>query len=472
MVSAVLIASAKRLYRSALGQRLLQALAVVVFLAITLNEAVMQREWSLLPEAWAAVYMGAQLLLCWRLATFPLPRWRWLLEYTLFCVAGWLVYFTKSNWGFAIGLLPLPALYLVLVRLAPDRFAPILLPEQRASAASAKAALRRRALADLGFGLGALAAVSGAAFSVHAWLMPLDSLLSLEIRARVLVCWHLDLVRPEIDRRLALNPPEKERLLLQEFARIIDEEREKTRRLGHGEYPLLGHDADRIFYDGFDTAVYYPQLPIRERVQFCTTLFKDGLRAQPGLYVHKVLTQAANFYRKPYGLALVYLPVTRILWSHSQEVIDHPPWYLPEPDRLKYAPEVARAGPVLAGAWPSPARMALSLRVNSLFVVLGKLFPWAIALPLLITLTAALSRRWRNAVPWPKLAPVLLVAVWSLGSAALCALSSAVVQALEIQRYLDLYLPLSLFAEILWPCIALSLCLSLARALGGRRFGG
>jgi hypothetical protein len=103
---------------------------------------------------------------------------------------------------------------------------------------------------------------------------------------------------------------------------------------------------------------------------------------------------------------------------------------------------------------------------------MGKLFPWALSLPLLITLTAALWPRWRRAVPWNQVAPVLLVATWALGSAALCALSSAVVQALEIQRYLDLYLPLSLFAEVLWPCIAVSLCLSLSRALGWRKIGG
>jgi hypothetical protein len=429
----LVIAAARRLFPPGPLRFLTEGVAVAGAAYFVLNERVLQREWSLLPEALAALWLGGQLWLAWRLMAVPLSSRRMLGEFGCFCALGWLTFFTKSNWGFALALLLLPLVVGALLW----------------------ANSRREFLLRIATGAAVLVGLSAVAVGVQQ-LTPLNTQASLEIRSRVLVCWHVDLVRPEIARRLAAQPPPGEEALLREFATLLDGELAETRIDGPGAYPTLGYDADRLYYYGFARAELYPHLSARDRAAFCRDLFFGALRRHPWLYMRKVARQWALYFAEPYGPARIQLPHVADALERSENFLAHPPAYLPADLREHYRPVITQARQTYDGLWPSPSRLALSLRVQEATEWLNPAFRW-LGLPILLTIIAACWKPWRVAVPWRTLAPVLGLAVWVSGSAAACALTSSALQALEVQRYVDLFLPFTVVSECLWPFVALAI---------------
>jgi hypothetical protein len=103
------------------------------------------------------------------------------------------------------------------------------------------------------------------------------------------------------------------------------------------------------------------------------------------------------------------------------------------------------------------------MRAVVVFEFLSASLEWMLALGAAVLLAAAAMPAWRRVVAWARLAPVLTVAAWAAASVLLSALTSAVTQGLDVQRYLELSMPLTLLAQVLWPLIAVSLVVSLVR---------
>ncbi len=430
----VFFVCARRLFPPGGWRFLMQIAAILGTAYFLLNERVLEREWYLLPEALASAWLAGQLWLAWRLMTKPLSPRRALWEFAAFCFLGWLTFFTKSNWGFALGVLPLPLAVRALLR----------------------SSTRREFLRQCAAGAAVFAFVAALALGFQR-LTPLNTLASVEIRSRVLVCWHLGLIRPEITRRLAENPPPDEAALLQEFAGLLDTEDAYSKVNGAGAYSTLGYDADHLYYIGFLRAFHYNKLGLAERAAFCRRLFFGALRHHPMVYVQKVARQWALYFIEPFAPARIQLPHVFASLERSETFLAHPRDYVPGDVREHYRPVVERARAELEGPWPTPPRLALSLRMQAATVFLNATFRWMLGLPMLLTLLAALWKPWRAAVPWLRLAPVLGLALWVTGSAAACALTSSVLQALEIQRYIDLFFPLTVLAQLLWPFIAIAI---------------
>src|SRR5206468_3952666 len=100
--------SAPRLTRRPILQSFIQSIAIGVFALFVLNEDILQREWALLPEAWATIYLGIQLWLIWSLSSRELTRRALIIRYAALCLSACLLLFTKPNWGLALAALPLP----------------------------------------------------------------------------------------------------------------------------------------------------------------------------------------------------------------------------------------------------------------------------------------------------------------------------------------------------------------------------
>jgi hypothetical protein len=361
-----------------------------------------------------------------------------LIEHAVFCLAGWAVFLTKPNWGLALALLPLP-------------FAVALVVRSRSRAELWK---------GLGAGLAIAAAVSASALLFQSACTPSSAADSLELRSRVLVLWHIPLVRPEIARRLEQEPNGRYAPVLRELAQLLDDEVALTKKEGPDAYPLLGYDPDRILYGGFKKADLYHALPPAESGALCRELFLAGLRRNPGWYIQKVITQVSNLGAHPYGPTIIYLPRLDGSLARSERFLAGPHTYLPAAMASGYQATLAHAREVLAGRWPTPLRLGLSIRITTLFEFLTAVFRWAILIPMALCAAAALIPEWRSRVAWATLAPVLTVAFWAIGSAFLGGLTCSISQAFEVQRYLDLFFPLSLFSELLWPFIGFTVVAS------------
>jgi uncharacterized RDD family membrane protein YckC len=268
------------------------------------------------------------------------------------------------------------------------------------------------------------------------------------------------MVRLEISRRLAAQPPPADAALLQDFADLLDTEFALAAEHGPGAYRSLHYDPDRLYYIGFQQARLYWRLTSTQRAAYCQGLFFDALRRHPDLYVRKVVAQMALYFRQPYAPANIRLGAIDRSLVLSEDLIAHPRPYVPAALLGRYQPVIERARLILSGSWVSPLRIAFSLRMVEAYALLNPLFAWLLGGPILLTVVSALWPTWRAAIPWRRMAPVLGLAIWATGSAVACALTSSVLQALEIQRYIDLFLPLTLFSELLWPLIGLSVALS------------
>jgi hypothetical protein len=435
--------SGLRLFEQPIGKALARILGASAFALFTLHEGIVEREWALLPEAWACIYMGLQLWLAWSLTSRERTTTDLLLRYTALCAAGWMLAFTKPNWALALAMLPIPLLIAGALRQ----------PSWRGLA-------RWTALAAVILGAISLLA---AACQIH--FTPGGTLASLDQRARVLVCWHAPMVRLEITRRLAEAPNGRDSAVLAEVGQVLDEAFALAKSEGSGAYPALGYDADRLFYIGFKKATLYQQLPRPERTALFNELFVSALRRHPAMYFRKVLAQMAALCTRPYGPATIYRPGVLNSLERSEWFLTNAPDYWPVQLRERYAQTLLQARRALAGTWPSAGRLGLSIRISVIFEALTRTFPWAAVIPILILGVAAAWPRWRQAIHWKALAPVLCTALWATGSILLSALTSSVAQALEIQRYIDFFLPLTLFAQILWPLIGLSLLLQWHRPL-------
>ena len=186
------------------------------------------------------------------------------------------------------------------------------------------------------------------------------------------------------------------------------------------------------------------------------------------MYLQHVVRQTAIFLQRPYGSAAIYLPHRLESLRLGERFAKRRDSYLPEPILIDYRREVAKAEPVLAGPWPSASRMALSLRVRPIWDALGYTFAATMICSIAIVVAALVFRKWRRKVPWRHYAPVIALAVWALGSAFGSALSSSIAQALEVQRYIDLFMPVTLLAQIVWPLLALAVALDAAGRSGAR----
>ncbi len=432
-IAGALWASASRLFFDGAARAISRALAVAGAMLWGWHEGILERDWDILPEALTTAYMGLQIWLLWRLTARASATWLALLEYAAFCAAGWMLFLTKPNWGFALGLLPLPW----IVR-----------------AAWGDAAWCRRVEQGVA-GLAILGVVSALAYSIIAHF-PANTLASLEIRSRVLLCWHVPMVRREIDRQLAGSPSPQDRAIMEELAPAFDHEVELAKTLGPGPYPLLGYLPDRLYYHGLE-APHYWALSSADRTAFGQRLFFAALRHEPATYVRKVWRQLGVPLQRPYGPADFYLPAVEGHLADSEKFAARVDSYLPATFLQGYRSELRRARAAWEKPWPAPPLLALSLRVAWAYHWLAPAMKWAVGLPLLTLLAAALWKPWRRAVAWRVLTPPLTLALWATGSAAACALTSSVAQALEIQRYVDLFMPLTLLSELLWPLIALAL---------------
>jgi hypothetical protein len=433
-LAGMLVLAGRRLFREA-GWRSLAGLgALLAFALYALHENILRRDWDLLPEALASVLITAQLGLVGNLTARPAPRGAWLAKFALLCSLGWVTFFFRPNWGLALGFLPLPLL-----------------------AAATYGRDRRELLRRLGAGFAIYVAICIVGLLIPGRLTPASSLIALEIRARVLVCWNLPLVRPEIERRLAADPIERERALLQELAKLLDHELVLVREKGPGAYPRLGYDGDRVFYDGFNRAWQYQKLSLQEKIDFCTGLFRAALRRDPAPYLCKVARQMGNLFENPYSFGYLHPPGIYASLALSQGSIDKQRYEFREPLVGRYRATLARAERELQGPAFSRARLALEARMVRLIGCTARGIGWWIGPPMALLAVAALLPAWRRAVSWQSFAPVLSTALWATGSALACALTSSLAQALEIVRYIDLFLPLTLYAQIVWPLIAVAL---------------
>ncbi len=438
----------RRLFPGSAWQGVAQWAGVAAFGFFALNESIIEREWAILPEAWATIYFGIQLWLAWKLSSGELTKARAIPCYLAFCAAGCLLFFTKPNWGLALAALPLPL----------------------AIAGALRGSAVRGFLVWSTAGVGLFAVVFGAAFGIETACTTTSTLASLDQRSRVLICWHVPMVRPILEERLRTQPGDPYRAALSQVAQVLDEALALAKQDGPGAYPQLGYDGDKLFYVGFKKADLYWKLPKSERTTLFNDLFMQALRQNPGMYVRKVASQMAQLPLRPYGALTARAHGPAIVdREHIEDSLAFSEQYLKQsPDlspalRAKYAATLRDARATLEQSWPLPQRYGLSSRISVLFEFLRATFRWSIGVPIIICGVAAAWPRWRRRVDWKALAPVLGAAIWATASAILCALSSSIAQALEIQRYIDLFMPLTLFCHFLWPLIALSLVFSLLR---------
>ena len=189
------------------------------------------------------------------------------------------------------------------------------------------------------------------------------------------------------------------------------------------------------------------------------------------MYLQKVTRQFALLFTRPYGPLTAgprgptIIDRARVLEAllFSEHYLANCPPYVPDRIRDRYAQTLKAARAEFEKPWPSGWRFGLSVRVSLLYEWLRRPFVWMVAVPMFICVAAALWPRWRASIDWRAAAPALSVASWATASAALCALTSSVAQALEIQRYIDLFLPLTLFSQFLWPLIATSMVVAILR---------
>jgi hypothetical protein len=428
-LGAILHAAGRRLFPPGANRRLATGCAVGAMILWGWNERVLHREWELIPEAMVPGYLAVQLWLMWRLTTREMSKWPRLLEYTLFCALGWLIYYTKPNWGFALALLPAPWITSCLLRATGGR------------------AFWR----ELWPGLAVMLIVGVAGLSCQAFT-PANTATALAVRYRALVCWHMDMIEAEIPRRLAAHPSPLERQLLEELPPVFAEERRLAATLGPGTYRSLGYDADRLYYFGYQRAPAFWKQPMATRTAFCRDLFLGALRNDPARYLRYVATQVNLYWRRPYGPAQLRVSELKDELALSDEFADRP--YFSAVVLRRYRQTLAAAHETLDGCWLSGARAALARRVTPIMSALCDGFFLSITVPVLLISCFALVPAWRRRIAWREIAPPLGIAVWSIGSALGSALTSSVAQALEIQRYIDLFMPVSLLAQFLWPLIA------------------
>jgi hypothetical protein len=224
----------------------------------------------------------------------------------------------------------------------------------------------------------------------------------------------------------------------------------------------MGYDPDRLYYRGFQKARKFWELPIAGRVEFCRSLFLGALKQEPSTYIRHVLEQTNLFWGRPYARTGLFPPR---YWEdlHSTEAFLKRPRYLSPVLAERYQTVLADARRTLEGDWPSPLRLAVSLRVKVLIDALRVSFAVSVLGSVLFIGVVAAVRKWRDRIAWRPLLPVLSLATWALGSAIGSALTSSVAQALEIQRYVDLFMPVSLLSQLLWPVLGLSILLSLLK---------
>lgn len=415
-------------------------MAVLAFAALAFNESILEREWALLAEIWVAFYFGSQVLLAWYLPRQPHPLWRAAIAYTLFCLAGLMAFFTRPNWGLAVALLPVPWMVASLLYQRGGRLA-----------------------GWLGAGAAVLLAAVAVAFGYQRHCSQFEGMAVLYERSRALVSWHVPLVRREIDRRLAASPPDRYKSVLIDVARVMDAELERAKEFGPGYYPSIGYDADHLYFDSLPSAPEFRKLPLGERAVLCSDLFKGALLRNPLVYVRKVLWQMPSLFAHPYDRPRISVADVQEALAKSRDAAANTK-EIPPRIAENYRRTLAAAEVEFERGWPSRARLAMSLREGILFEWLTASFAWCIGIPLIIAITAVCWPRWRGKVPWRVYAPPLTVAVWSLGSILLSALTAALVQGLDIQRYLELFTPLTVLCQVLWPLLGLAMiCEGLAK---------
>jgi hypothetical protein len=276
-VGAVIWWSACRLFESAPARAAGRVLGVATFAAIAFNEAVLQGEWALLAESWVAAYLGIQLALVWRLAARPHSLGWAATVFGFLCIAGLLAFFTRPNWGFALAALP-------------GVWAAVAVQRSRGC----------KLAAWLCAGAMVFGAVSVAAFAFQRAHGRHQGAATLQERARALVCWHVPLVRPEIERRIAADPRDPFQPALREMGQLMDQELARARVSGPGYYPSLGYDADHLYFDALPTAPQFRQLTLEQRTALCSGLFRGALVRRPWAYAGKVLRQLPRLFSQPY----------------------------------------------------------------------------------------------------------------------------------------------------------------------------
>ncbi len=446
VICAILWKTGARAFRQQSAQSLLAYLAIFVTSLFTLSEAMIEREWAILPEAWATLYLGAQLWLAWSMTSRDLPAKSLILRYLAMCAAGCLLFFTKPNWAIALAALPIPL----------------------AAAGLLRRATWRNFLAWGGLGIAISLGIALLGMICQIWCTPGSAVGSLDQRARVLICWHAPMVRLELERRLHDEPNDKYHAALAEVAQVIDHEFALTKEGDAGAYPVLGYDADRLFYVGIKEARLYQKMPRPERTALFNQVFAAALRHHPGMYLEKVWSQFTLLFSRPYGAltagprgpTIIDRPSVQKALEFSEKYLANCPPYVPATVRERYTSTLAKARTDFDTPWPSVFRYGLSIRVSLIYETLRRPFPWMVGLSALICAAASLWPRWRTAVPWRALAPTLCVSIWSITSAMLSALTSSIAQALEIQRYIDLFLPLTLLSHFLWPILAIAVLAS------------
>lgn len=434
--------SGRRLFDRAALRAACRLLGVTAFAAIALNEQIAQREWALLSEAWVAIYLGAQVLLVWHLTAGERRLWQCALAYLPLCVAGFMSFFTRANWGLALAALPLPWLIAMLLHTRSWR----------------------GALTWAVTGGAICLGVAGITFGYQAHCTVTPPLQTLYERARALVCWHVPLVLPEIERRLAAVSGDPDRPVLLEMehklkaALLPDPDREP------GVYPSLGYNPDQLYFTDLELGPQFKGITVEQRTLLCSSLFWHALRQNPGEYVRKVAREMAMYFDHPYQRPNLGLHYLEYGLRRSETAAREDP-LIPPGMAAGYREQLRQARIDYERPWPSFARLALSERACVVFAGLTGAFVWALAVPMLVMLVATLFPQWRRVVAWRRLAPVISVAAWSIASAVLCALTSAVTQGLDVQRYMELSMPLTLLSEVLWPLLAVSLVVMGARAL-------
>jgi len=450
----VLFLAGRRLFKEPALQILAAALGLSALAALAFNENILEREWAILPEGWAAFYLGVSVLLTYAISSAKLGRWWSVGCYIALCVTTWMLCLTKPNWGLAVALTPLP----LIVRSA------------------AQSGSWRKSLGWGLAGIGIFAIVSVMALGCQLWLTPVGRSAGLEVRSKALLCWHAPMVRREIEHRLQAGTDSVHQAALLDIERVIDEAFARAKEIGPGAYEKLGYDADWILYVGLKKADALGALQRDDRIGLCRGLFFSALRNEPTTYLRKVVSQFSSYFSRPYGAytnfqtgpAFIRREMLLDALKRSEQFVTPAPAWLPEEIRAHLSASLASARPQLEGQWPSAFRYGFSLRISVLFEYLRRAFLPALIVPLMLLAMAAAIPRWRQAVDWRRLAPVLCLAIWTLGAANLSALTSSIAQALEIQRYIDLYMPLTLLSELLWPMLGIALLIEGARAIRSR----
>jgi hypothetical protein len=365
-----------------------------------------------------------------------------LAAYAIFSACGLLAFFTKPNWALAIGLLPLPWAAVTFVNARSRR--------DFATWAASGAAI--------------LLLLTGAAFAYQSYCTIDRPLVNLYYRARALVCFHVPLIRAEIDRRLASQTEDPYRPVLIEMAQVMDDELALSKKTGPGAYPSLGWDADRLFFSSLPNAPRFNALKPAKRTLLCTDLFKSAVRHDPGAYLQKVLKQMPRLFKRPYEIPRISVGRVSEQLAVSERNVNADK-NIPQDLLHGYRLSLEQAKREFAAPWPSASRLALSLRASVIFEFLTRTFRWTLGLPILLCAVAAVWPRLRRKIRWRAIAPALCVAVWAVGSVVLSALSTALTQGLDVQRYVQLSVPLTLLSQVLWFLIGVSLLLQIAPAL-------